>query len=277
MFSGGVIYECHARGRFRLDEITPLVGDRVEFDLDKNDKGYLTAIDKRTNVLLRPPVANIDQFVLVLSASKPIPDLLLADKLLIQSERQNVRALIVLNKCDSAQTETLEQLKSEYVGLEYTFLMTSAKTEEGLAQLKNELYGKLSCFAGQSAVGKSSILNAMCASFNLGVGDLGRTGRGRHTTRAIELLSLDGEGFVLDTPGFSLLYMEEILPEQLQLYYPEMRNFSTKCRFQNCLHAGEPDCTVKSELLGKRLSHGRYERYLLILEELKEMRKHKYD
>lgn len=272
-------YECKARGKFRLDEMTPLAGDRVLFDADEaQKKGYLLEILPRKNELKRPPVANVDQFVLVLAASSPKPDMLLCDKLLIQASCVKVDAIIVLNKCDEADDVIFEQVREDYAGLDYPFLYVSAKTGEGIDALSKQLLNRLSCFSGQSAVGKSSILNRLCSSFELETGGLSRkTARGKHTTRASTLMKLDyGEGYVLDTPGFSLLDIQDLPPEELALYYPEMQDYLGKCRFGSCQHVAEPDCAVKAAVAEGKISKGRYERYEQLMQEQTEKEKRKY-
>ena len=267
-------FECRARGKFRLEEKTPMVGDEVEISTEKGKKkGYLLQILPRRNEMLRPPVANVDQFVLVLSASVPKADLLLADKLLIQAARAEVSPLICLNKCDEADPEILKTVEEEYGALGCPFVMVSARTGEGLPALSERLAGKLSCFAGQSAVGKSSLLNALLPELALETGGLSRkTDRGRHTTRHAELMRLQN-GYAMDTPGFSLLEVEDMEPDELCRFYPEMKGLEKECRFAHCLHGAEPDCAVKAALARGEITRGRYERYLLILEELKERKR----
>ena len=270
-------YECRARGKFRLQEKTPMVGDEVEIAPEKGKKkGYLQEILPRRNEMLRPPVANVDQFVLVLSASVPKADLLLADKLLIQAARAQVAPLVCLNKCDEADPEILRIVEEEYGALGCPFVRVSAKTGQGLEELSERLAGKLSCFAGQSAVGKSSLLNALLPELELETGGLSRkTDRGRHTTRHAELMRLKN-GYAMDTPGFSLLEVEGMEPDELCQYYPEMKGLEKECRFAHCLHGAEPDCAVKAALERGEIARGRYERYLTILEELKELKRKRY-
>ena len=274
------IYECRARGRFRYNDMTPLPGDRVRFAPGKDNKdGYLLAIDERKSQLKRPPVANVDQLVLVVSASRPRPDLILVDKLLVQAERQGIGALLALNKCDVAEADIAERVESNYRNLPLTFCRVSARQSDGIELLRRQLLDKLSCFAGQSAVGKSSLLNALSHSLALQTGGLSRkTGRGKHTTRAIELRPLDGasHSFVMDTPGFSMLNLDDLLPEELAGYYPEMQAYAGQCRFDNCLHVNEPRCAIKAAVEDGQISKGRYERYLLILKELQEAQSRRY-
>jgi len=276
--TGEAVYECRARGLFRLEENSPLVGDDVEFLPEEGKlKGYVTGIRERKSRMLRPPVANVDQFALVVAASVPKPDLLLCDKLLLQSALSGVSALIVANKSDEASTEFMDVLSAEYSGSGAKLLFVSAKTGDGLDALAASLKGRITCFAGQSAVGKSSIINALAPGISLKTGELSKkTDRGKHTTRHAELLRVSG-GYVVDTPGFSLLELAPMEPADLCRHYPEMRGFLGECRFPDCLHKAEPDCAVKDAVSQGAIAKGRYDRYLLLLNELLEMWKRKYD
>ena len=239
---------CRARGRFRKDGITPVVGDRVEYVEDGEGRSVSKILPRR-NIFIRPAVANLDKLIIVASLSAPKPDLMLMDKLIIRCEKHNVEPVIVLNKCDQG---------------------------DGVDAIKAEIAGNICCFAGQSAVGKSSLINAIVPELALETGGLSRkTDRGRHTTRHAQLWHVCG-GAVLDTPGFSLLEADEMEPKELCECYREMRGKRIGCRFGECLHRSEPDCAVKP-LIGTALSPERYERYLIILDELIEKRKHKYD
>lgn len=278
--NGGAICECRARGKFRLDGVAPRAGDRVRIEIAPGETkgGYLVDVYPRQGLLVRPPVANVTQFVLVISASKPLPDFLLADRLLIQAERRQVKPLIAINKCDEADASLLERILRDYAALPYRFLTVSAHTGENLPALRQALLGEVSCFAGQSAVGKSSLLNAICQRLSLETGGITRkTGRGKHTTRVAELWPLDDApgSFVVDTPGFSLLELDDMEPDELMRYYPEMRGIDG-CRFDNCLHQTEPDCAVKTALAQNRISQGRYDRYSAILNELIEAKRTRY-
>lgn len=277
---GGDVCACRARGKFRLDGVAPRAGDRVRFEIPegKTEDGYLVEILPRNGLLTRPPIANATQFVVVLSASKPVPDFLLADKLLIQAERRGVKPLIAVNKCDEADDALLERINDDYAGLPYRFLMVSARDGQNLDALKAALRHEISCFAGQSAVGKSSLLNAISPRLSLETGGITRkTGRGRHTTRVAELWPLDGEpdAFIVDTPGFSLLALDDMPPDELALHYPEMRAI-TGCRFDNCLHQSEPGCKVKEALHDGQISQGRYNRYITVLSERIDAEKKRY-
>lgn len=271
-------YECRARGKFRIADISPLAGDSVEFEaFEGKMRGYLLDILPRKNELKRPPVANVDQLLLVLSASVPKPDLLLVDKLLIQANLAGVDALICLNKCDEADGEIIEEISADYEGKSIAFMAVSAKSGEGLAQLRERLSNKITCLAGQSAVGKSSILNTI---FDLALltGVLSKkTARGRHTTREATLLPLGGNGYVVDTAGFSLLELPDIEPEDLAPLYTEFEEYAQSCRFSRCMHERDSGCGVRKALAEGLISKGRYDRYLQILAECKEKRKRRYD
>jgi ribosome small subunit-dependent GTPase A len=287
----GAEYVCKARGLFRKQQVTPVVGDRVEFAVTENGEsapdpraanGYLMSILPRRNELIRPAVANIDRLFIVIAASRPLPDLLLVDKLLIFCEKYGIEPLIAVNKCDEAEPGAVESLLSEYAPTGYETVVVSAETGEGLDELKKKLDGKVICLAGQSAVGKSSLLNAMLPGAELAVGGLSRkTERGRHTTRHTELIPLPGGGAVLDTPGFSFLDSLELPPEEIRLLYPELRGAEENCRFSGCLHISEPGCYVKKELLKNQNNQGitkqRYERYVRLVKEAEEQRRHRYD
>jgi len=270
----GAEYVCKARGRFRKDGISPLPGDRVEFQMEKTGEGRIAEILPRKNLLVRPAVANLDKLFIVMAATSPKPDLLLVDKLLIQCEMLGIAPFLVLNKAEEAEEAFLRELREEYAV--YPIFSVSAHTGLGMELLEAALQDSISCFAGQSAVGKSSILNRLL-SLSMPTGGLSRkTDRGRHTTRHAELLPAFG-GAVLDTPGFSLLDMTRLEPWDLCKYYPEMRAFELDCRFSECVHVHEPDCAVKKRLQEGKIPMGRYERYCLLVEELKEMKKNRYD
>ncbi len=275
--SAGILHECRARGLFRLKGITPLVGDRVVFSDETGQDGYIEDILGRKNEMVRPPVANIDNLVIVLAASRPKPDLLLADKLILQAEKNDARPVVCLNKTDASASDTEEDLKKQYGP--YEFLAVSARTESGIKELKDVLSGKTSAFAGQSAVGKSSLLNVLGSDIDLKTGTLSKkTSRGKHTTRQTELFYLkDINAFAMDTPGFSIFDAVEIEESELGPLYREFLPCLGKCRFLSCLHANEPDCAVKKAVEAGDIHPARYERYIMILNMLKEKREKKYD
>lgn len=263
-----------AKGSFRREGLVPTVGDRVV--IERNEQGYakLTEILPRKNLLVRPAVANVDQLLIVVSASVPEPDWLLLDRLIISAKRMGIEPVPVLNKIDTADASVREQFRTEYRA--FDTIEVSAKTHEGIAALSVRLRGRVTCFAGQSAVGKSSLLNALFPDLKLETGELSRkTERGRHTTRHAELWPFEN-GTVLDTPGFSMFETECLEQNELDACYPEFQSASP-CRFPGCMHISEPDCGVKPLLTNGEMSRGRYERYKEIALDYQMRRKHRYD
>ncbi len=271
----GVII-CKARGRFRNEHLKPMIGDMAEIAIQQDGHAAIEQLLPRSNALLRPPVANIDQLVIVAAASHPKPDWLLMDKLILQCSLLGISPILALNKLDKRSEDVVRQFEDDYASAFCTLLLSSV-TGEGLEALRKALTGRVSCLAGQSAVGKSSLLNALMPELCLEVGDLSsKTERGKHTTRHAQLWPYMG-GAVLDTPGFSLLELEEIEQRQLDAAYPEFSDAPSKCRFSACAHISEPDCAVKPLINAGRLSASRYERYVEIHHEIELRRKTRYD
>ena len=263
-----------ARGSFRREGIVPTVGDRVM--IERKEQGYaqLSEIFPRKNLLVRPPVANVDRLFIVVSASAPAPDWLLVDRLIISAVRMGIEPIPVLNKIDTADASIVKTFETDYRA--FLTLTVSAKTCEGIEALREQMRGMVSCFAGQSAVGKSSLLNALLPDLALETGELSRkTERGRHTTRHAELWPYEN-GAVLDTPGFSMFETECLEQNELDACYPEFQSASP-CRFPGCMHISEPDCGVKPLLSSGELSEGRYARYCEIALDYQIRRKHRYD
>lgn len=279
VLSDGMSVVCKARGLFRKQHQTPIVGDNVSFSLNADgETGYLLSIEARKNELIRPMVANIDKLFIVVSASKPDADLLLVDKLLLCCEKLGIEPVIIINKCDDADAAAVDGIRKEYSLTGYRIHAVSAVTGDGIAALGKELEGSVVCFAGQSAVGKSSLLNALIPGMKLEVGELSRkTERGRHTTRHAELIPIGSGGAVLDTPGFSLLENIECEPEEIKNMYPELRRHAFECRFSGCLHLSEPGCAVKDGIVGRDFDSERYSRYVRLVKEAIENKKHKYE
>jgi ribosome biogenesis GTPase len=267
---------AQARGRFRREGLSPVCGDRVLFERQQEGHAAIVEILPRRNLLIRPPVANIDQIVIVLSVSAPKPDLLLCDKLLLQAVPMGIEPLIALNKCDEEDDGASESIRAEYAP-HFQTIMLSAHSMEGVEELGCALQDKVSCFAGQSAVGKSSLLNALLPALDLPVGGLARrTERGKHTTRHAELWPYRG-GAVLDTPGFSLLELSLIDQQTLDSAYREFGDAPKNCRFAACSHRTEPGCAVRELVESGGMSRGRYARYVELLLQFEEMRRHIYD
>lgn len=275
LLSSGQEITAKARGKFRREGITPVCGDKVVIAPQPDGDAAMIEILPRRNLMQRPPVANIDQLVIVLAITAPSPDLLLCDKLMLAASLHGIEPVIVFNKLDTASDEVAESFAREY-SKHFCTLAVSAQTGAGLDALSRVLADKISCFAGQSAVGKSSLLNELLPGLQLPVGALAqRISRGKHTTRHAQLLPYHN-GAVLDTAGFSLLELPFIEQGALNHAYREFGDMPANCRFAACTHRSEPDCAVKA-LLGQRLSAGRYERYVALCTEFEEMRKHQYD
>ncbi len=267
---------AQARGRFRREGLSPVCGDRVLFERQQEGHAAIVEILPRRNLLIRPPVANIDQIVIVLSVSAPKPDLLLCDKLLLQAVPLGIEPLIALNKCDEADDGASESIREEYAP-HFRTMTLSAHSKEGVEELGCALQNKVSCFAGQSAVGKSSLLNALLPALDLPVGGLARrTERGKHTTRHAELWPYRG-GAVLDTPGFSLLELSLLDQQTLDSAYREFGDAPKNCRFTACSHRTEPGCAVRELVENGGMSRGRYARYVELSLQFEEMRRHIYD
>ena len=255
------VVECRARGRFRRQDQSPLVGDFVRITRQA-DKGVLEALLPRKNAFIRPAVANIDQLVVLASCAIPVTEPFLIDRVLAIARLQNVPALVVVNKDDLAPAQPLAEI---YRRAGVPVLVTSAETGEGIEALREALAGKLSCLTGNSGVGKSSLLNRACPQLSLPVGEVSeKLGRGRHTTRHIELYSLGADTFVADTPGFSAFdteRMELVHKEQLQYAFPEFTPYLGHCQFPDCAHRKEPGCAVRKALAEGEIGQTRYDSY----------------
>ena len=255
------VVECRARGRFRRQDQSPLVGDFVRITR-RGDKGVLEALLPRKNAFIRPAVANIDQLVVLASCAIPVTEPFLIDRVLAIAQLQNVPALVVVNKDDLAPAQPLAEI---YRRAGVPVLVTSAETGEGIEALREALAGKLSCLTGNSGVGKSSLLNRACPQLQLPVGEVSeKLGRGRHTTRHIELYSLGSNTFVADTPGFSAFdteRMELVHKEQLQYAFPEFAPYLGHCQFPDCAHRKEPGCAVRKALAEGKIGQTRYSSY----------------
>ena len=255
------VVECRARGRFRRQDQSPLVGDFVRITR-QGSKGVLEELLPRKNAFVRPAVANIDQLVVLASCAIPVTEPFLIDRVLAIAQLQSVPALVVVNKDDLAPAQPLAEI---YRRAGVPVLVTSAETGEGIETLREALAGKLSCLTGNSGVGKSSLLNRACPQLQLPVGEVSeKLGRGRHTTRHIELYSLGSNTFVADTPGFSAFdteRMELVHKEQLQYAFPEFAPYLGHCQFPDCAHRKEPGCAVRKALAEGKIGQTRYSSY----------------
>ncbi len=276
--AGNVLYECKARGLFRKEGITPLPGDRVRIIVidEKKKTGSIDEILPRDTQLVRPAVANVNQMAAVVAAKSPEPDLLLLDKLLVTAEVKGIDAIVCINKIDLDPEEKYLKISRAYETAGYRTVLLSSKENIGFDGLKPLLEGRITVFAGQSGVGKSTILNKIMNAWVLQTGDISeKIERGRHTTRHAELLELDTGGYVVDTPGFSSFELEDIEHDKLDMFYPEFVPHLGKCRFSGCSHITEPGCEVKKALEEGALDRGRYERYILFYNALRENKPYK--
>ena len=264
------LIECRARGKFRKMNLSPQVGDNVEIELSENEafKGSIENIMPRKNIFIRPPVANIDSIIATFAVENPEPNLLLLDKLTTAAVAMNVECIICINKIDLNNKKALEY-REAYEKAGFKVILTSSTENIGTHLLKDVLKGKVSALAGNSGVGKSSLINTIDPNLNLKTGDLSKKiQRGRHTTRHCELFPLSFGGFILDTPGFSSFDISLITQENPSSLFPEISKYSSDCRFTGCKHLTEPDCAVKEALKRGDIAPCRYESYKALSQEI---------
>ncbi|WP_078554762.1 ribosome small subunit-dependent GTPase A [Bacillus alkalicellulosilyticus] len=272
------LFQCRGRGNFRKRKITPLVGDLVEFDAENATDGYILEVFDRFNEIVRPPIANVDQAILVFSAQEPDFSPLLLNRFLVHIEAHQIEPVIVISKADLLSDDKNKEIfeyKQDYEDIGYDVIITSTVTEEGIDSLLPYFDDKVTVIAGQSGVGKSSLLNSIRPELNIETNQISsHLGRGKHTTRHVELISI-GTGLVADTPGFSSLDFTTIEAEDLSLCFPEMKKEVGNCKFRGCTHTSEPKCAVKEARERGEIKSYRYEHYLEFLEEIK-TRKRRY-
>jgi ribosome biogenesis GTPase len=276
-----IIYECKARGKFRKANKIPLIGDHVKImvleETDSNSaflQGAIEEILPRKNELIRPPVANVDQGIVVFSVTYPEIHLDLLDRFLVVLEAEKITPIIVLNKIDGANSEAYAWIVDGYTKCGYQVMTVSAKEHMQLQGLQEILKDKISFFAGPSGVGKSTLLNALEPSFSLQTGEVStKIKRGKHTTRHVELLSLAQGGYVLDTPGFTSIQFDDLDYNELKQFFPEFHEFEGTCKFNTCSHIHEPGCKVKEALHQGKLFESRYENYVTYYNQLKQIRR----
>ena len=262
----GELTECRRRGKIK-EKI--FVGDKLEFTATDAGKGIIEKILPRFNLLKRPTIANIDAMVIVMAAASPDPNKTLVDKILMTCEHGGLTPVLCFNKCDLSK-DTGHEYAAYYRQCGYAVYLVSAATGTGLDELKQGLSGKVTAFAGPSGVGKSSLLTAI-AGKELHIGEVSRKiGRGRHTTRHSEIIRVDNNTYVIDTPGFSALDFAHMEAKAIAALMPDIRKFAPHCRFASCLHRAEPDCAVKQAVADGLIAPGRYETYCKILDELSE-------
>jgi ribosome biogenesis GTPase len=273
------LIQCRGRGVFRKNKITPLVGDEVEYQADNDQEGYILEVFSRKNELVRPPICNVDQAILVFSAVEPDFSPALLDRFLVLIEANDIEPVIVISKTDLIPTEDVKgkvlSYANDYQNAGYNVLLTSTVESTVDTDLQPILNNKISVFAGQSGVGKSSLLNVLRPELDLKTDDIStHLGRGKHTTRHVELIAV-GSGFVADTPGFSSLDFTGIEVEDLTYCFPEMKERSGNCKFRGCTHVKEPKCAIKEAVANGEIPTYRYEHYLTFVEEIKD-RKPRY-
>lgn len=270
------LYECRAKGIFRNKKMKPNVGDVVDIDVisEEEKTGNLVVIHPRKNQLIRPMVANVDQALVIFAVHEPEPNFQLLNRFLIMMEKQEIPVVICFNKMDLASDAEREQLLLDYENSGCHVLFSSAQEGEGIPELKSLLKGKTTVMAGPSGVGKSSTLNSISEGKQMETGAVSeKIKRGRHTTRHSELIYLGEDTYLMDTPGFSSLYLMDIDKEDLRFYFPEFAAYENQCRFNGCSHIHEPGCAVKEALAEGRISRMRYEDYCYLYEELASARK----
>lgn len=272
-------YEAVARGKFKIGEITPVVGDKVEIDvLDESKRtAVVTNIFDRANYIKRPKLANITKLVFVISSKNPKPDLLMLDKQLAFAEFLRIEAIIVINKIDLEKEENIEIVKDIYENIGYKVITTNAKEREGIEELKKELSNNISAFSGNSGVGKSTLLNAIFEKDITEEGQISiKNKKGKNTTTAIKLYEIEKDTYIADTPGFSVFDIYEIETKDLYKYFREFKQHEKECEFVGCTHIKEKECGIRKALEKENISNSRYQNYIKIYEDLKDREEHKW-
>lgn len=272
------VYEATARGKFKKADITPVVGDFVQFEIvdEENKKAVITEIEERKVYIKRPKLANITQLIFVLSSSDPKPDLLMLDKQLAFAEFLNIKSVIILNKIDLDKKHEFTQIENTYKKIGYKVLQTNAKEKIGIEELKEVMQNEVNAFSGNSGVGKSTLINGIFKDNITQEGEISKKNkRGKNTTTAIKMYELEKNTWIADTPGFSTFEIGEIESKDLDKYFKEFQDELVNCEFIGCTHIKEQNCGIKKAVEEGRLDVGRYERFCKIYEELKEKEKRK--
>lgn len=273
----GGVYECKAKGIFRNMKIKPLVGDNVMISVldEEEKKGNIDEILPRENMLIRPAVANVDQALVMFAITHPEPNLNLLDRFLVMMERSDIPATIVFNKVDLSDETTIHRYQSIYQAAGYQILFTSTYDSFSMQQIKHLLQGKTTALAGPSGVGKSSLTNLILPEAVMETGSISeKIHRGKHTTRHTELFHVEKDTYMMDTPGFSSMYVEDMEANELKDYFPEFLPYEQECRFLGCVHIGERVCGVKQAVEDGSISKSRYENYRLLYQEIKDKRRY---
>lgn len=270
------VYQCRAKGLFRKKSMKPLAGDMCHIELTNTEdvEGNVVDIMDRKNELIRPPVANIDQALIVFAFHSPEPAWGLLDRFLIMMERNGISSVICINKDDLASGDEPDAIRGIYESAGYKVLVTSVREERGLDKVREVLKGKVTSLAGPSGVGKSSLINALTGQDLMETGDLSlKLGRGKQTTRHTELISLDNDTFIFDSPGFSAMDLPDMESHELAGLFPEMREYIGTCYYSDCTHIHEPECGVKEAVGNGRIAKVRYDSYTDIYKEIEDRRR----
>lgn len=270
--AGGNVYECKARGVFRKNHESPTVGDRLEFEVLGDNKGVISKILERKNLLIRPPIANLDQIFIVSSHDTPSPNSLLIDRLTAIAINNDIEPIIIFNKVDLGEMDKWYKI---YSNAGFKTIVTSSQSGKGCDDILSLLEGKISAFTGNSGVGKSSLLNRIFPDLALQTGEVSdKLGRGRHTTRHVELFPVNG-GYVADTPGFSSLDIERTMPlkkQELPFVFPELEEYLGLCKFTSCTHTVEQGCAVLQATVDGKIEPTRMESYKAIYNDIKDIK-----
>ena len=273
----GNLYECKAKGIFRNRNVKPLVGDDVEISIldEAEKKGNIDQILPRKNGLIRPAVANVDQALVLFSIACPEPNLNLLDRFLVMMEVQQVPVKICFNKIDLTGDEKMQDFRDIYEAAGYPVYFTSTYENQGIKEIRELVQGKTTVLAGPSGVGKSSLTNLLYPQAEMETADISqKIQRGKHTTRHSELFSIGRDTYMMDTPGFSSMYIGDMECTGLKDYFPEFAPYEADCRFLGCVHIGERVCGIKNAVKDGKISSSRYENYRLLYQELKEKRRY---
>ncbi|MFI3212605.1 MAG: ribosome small subunit-dependent GTPase A [Eubacteriales bacterium] len=271
------IYECKAKGVFRKNQLKPLVGDRVQIEIidEEKKKGNIEKIEDRKNQLVRPAVANIDQALVIFSIIKPDPNFNLLDRFLIMMDTRQIPSIICFNKLDIASEEEQKKIQEAYAKSGFPVYFLSAKEEQGLDVILSLLEGKTTAVAGPSGVGKSSVINLLQSGIAMETGEISeKISRGKHTTRHTQLITINEDSYIMDTPGFSSLGLFDLTKEELREYYEEFTPYHDLCKFQGCSHIHEPSCSVKEAVELGEISQLRYDNYKQLYQEIAEQKKY---